>query len=80
MSVYLKCLSDVDAYIKVSFSIIDNESKAVNNKILGYQIFQKSESMGIPEFINHDYLLNKKKDLLPGNELLLQCEIFLDKK
>ena len=80
VSLCLQCLSDhVDAYIKVSCAIVNRENSAVCNHFLGYKLFQNRAFIGRCKFVESDFLFNNKKDLLPDDKLIVQCDLFLDK-
>ena len=61
MCLYLKCLSDIDAYIKASFSIVNSENEAVKHKILPHFLYRKNYNFG--QFIKHKELFRNKKTL-----------------
>ena len=79
MSLYLTYVSDVDAYVKASFAIIHNEDMAVYIKSLSYKLFQEGITTGCPKFIEQNWLINRKKILIPEDKLRVRCEIFLAK-
>ena len=78
-SLYLKCLSDVNAYIDASFAIINSQNEAVDRLNLSYYLYEEESCFGSFQFIEHSYLFENKEDLLPGDNLTVRCKLVLDK-
>ena len=75
---FLSCLSDVESYIKASFTLVNRLNKEVNNQSHPYSFFKKWSTICV-KLVDHNCLFNNKEDLLPGDKLTIRCEIFLDK-
>ena len=79
MFLLFKCCSNVDAYVRASFAILNGKNKAVNIENISYTLFKGKYEGGVPQFIEHDDLFHDKQNLLFGDKLTIRCEIFLDK-
>ena len=74
----LKCLNDVEAYVKASLIIVNSQNIEVDKQMHPYALFKKGKSVSVTS-ISHKFLFNNKEDLLPKDKLTVRCKLILDK-
>ena len=79
LSLYIKYFSDVDAYVNVSFKIMNKENKVAEENSSNYILVLKNQKVGFPRFMKHNFLFRKEKDILVDDKLSIICDIVLDK-